>query len=159
MARCILTARDQVALLAPWRQASADDYKRRHRPPGPHFGYPLHDMDVHEDFYNHPEWYGGDHSDSIGDMRAVQATYQQARGNPNLPVTVHRAMPLGHDEINDGDWVTLSPGYAQGHINSQSYPEDFHVVSKTVPASHVWSDGGDYNELGYWPSKSTGGAS
>ena len=131
------------------------DYKRRHRPPGPHFGFPLHAMDVGDDFYDHPEWYGGDHSDSAGDMLDVQGLYRRAIGNPDLPVTVYRAMPIGNDSLNDGDWVTLSPGYARGHIDSQAFPEDFHVVSATVPAGHVWSDGGDFNELGYWPQAKT----
>jgi hypothetical protein len=129
----------------------ANDYRLQHRAPGPHWGYPLHDMDVGEDWYEHPEWYGGDHSDvSQSEMRQAQQAYIQARGNPDHPITIYRALPPGHTTFHAGDWVTPTLGYARGHaIQSEDPADDWPVIKATVPAKHLWQNGDSYHELGY----------
>jgi hypothetical protein len=133
------------------KKGSAEDYRGSHQPPGPDWGYPLHDMDVGDDWYQHPDWYGGNHShvSGMGKLQ-VQRMYNRARGNPDHPVTVYRALPHGHDHFNTGDWVTPSLEYARGHaVQSDDPAEDWPVIAATVPASHLWQNGDSYYEMGY----------
>lgn len=66
------------------------------------------------------------------------------------PVRIYRAAPHGTNEINPGDWVTTSPEYAHGHAAQDNDPEhDWPVMTKEVPAKHLWTDFNDDNEQGY----------
>ncbi len=53
-------------------------------------------------------------------------------------------------KINSGDWVTMSREYAvkhgQGSLNGR-----YKILSKTVPAKHLFTDGNSINEWGYNP--------
>jgi len=53
------------------------------------------------------------------------------------------------DTINPGDWVTLSPTYAQEHLRSNVLGGK--VISQVVPARDLWFDGNSINEFGYDP--------
>ena len=138
------------------RHAADDDYRGVHKAPGPHSGIPVHDMTgsdadggVPEDWYTHPHYYShGEVSDRERDR--VQKMYNQARGNPDHPVTVYRALPTGRTRFNTGDWVTPSLEYAQGHAIQDDDPaNDWPVISTTVPAQHLWGNGDSYYEMGY----------
>ena len=67
-------------------------------------------------------------------------------------VMIYRTVPdhvQGEDNvIHDGDWVTLSRAYARMHGNLR-YTDGFHVLSKVVPANHVYWDGQHLCEFGY----------
>jgi hypothetical protein len=52
--------------------------------------------------------------------------------------------------INPGDWVTLSRGYAKRHGEGR-LNGNYRILSKRVPARHVYTDGNDLNEWGYSP--------
>jgi len=56
--------------------------------------------------------------------------------------------PIG---INSGDWVTISLAYARDHGRSH-LKNKFKVVTKTVPARTLFTDGNDVNEWGYDPT-------
>ena len=96
--------------------------------------------------------------------RAIQA----ARGNPDAEVTIYRGVPNEESitSINAGDFVTLSPKYAELHASSGYGPrgEDAgKVISQKVKVKDVYFAGDDVNEFGYFPditaanaSKSTG---
>lgn len=73
-------------------------------------------------------------------------------GNPDAEVTIYRAVPNNVEDINDGDWVTLSPAYAQQHLESNLNGEG-NIISKKVKASEVFTDANSINEWGYSPDK------
>jgi hypothetical protein len=68
-----------------------------------------------------------------------------------LSSEVERLKTLPSDEktkINNGDWVTINPAYAkihgQGNLNNK-----FRVLSKTVSAKQLYTDGNSIHEWGY----------
>lgn len=67
-------------------------------------------------------------------------------------VCIYRTVPdhvHGDDNvIHDGDWVTLSRAYARMHGDLR-YTDGFHVLSKVVPADHIYWDGQHLCEFGY----------
>ena len=78
--------------------------------------------------------------------------YMAAKGNPEHPITVYRAVPgeFKGSEINPGDWVTPNLDYAHEHVKRF---DDYHVIEKTVPAKHIWTDANSIHEFGYDPSE------
>lgn len=50
--------------------------------------------------------------------------------------------------INNGDWVTISRDYAKEHGKS-NLNNQYKIVSKTVPARQLFTDGNDIFEWGY----------
>jgi len=92
--------------------------------------------------------------------RAIQA----ARGNPDAEVTIYRGVPNeeGITSINAGDFVTLSPKYAELHASSGYGPrgEDAgKVISQKVKVKDVYFAGDDVNEFGYFPDTTAANAS
>ena len=63
---------------------------------------------------------------------------------------INSIKPQPVKSINHGDWVTLDRNYAKTHAEGR---EGYHILSATVPASHVRNDGNDLNEWGYFPTK------
>ena len=92
--------------------------------------------------------------------RAIQA----ARGNPDAEVTIYRGVPNEESitSINSGDFVTLSPKYAELHASSGYGPrgEDAgKVISQKVKVKDVYFAGDDVNEFGYFPDTTAANAS
>ncbi len=92
--------------------------------------------------------------------RAIQA----ARGNPDAEVTIYRGVPNEESitSINHGDFVTLSPKYAELHASSGYGPrgEDAgKVISQKVKVKDVYFAGDDVNEFGYFPDTTAANAS
>ena len=54
-------------------------------------------------------------------------------------------------EINSGDWVTINKRYAIGHGRS-TLLGDYKILTKTVPARHLFTTGDSLHEFGYDPS-------
>jgi len=82
----------------------------------------------------------------------------KAKGNPEAEVTIYRAVPNEENitKINEGDFVTLSPKYAELHGASGygSRGEDAgKILSQKVKVKDLLWDGNDVNEFGYFPSK------
>ena len=50
--------------------------------------------------------------------------------------------------INNGDWVTISRNYAKEHGKS-NLKNNFKILTKTVPAQHLYTDANDIFEWGY----------
>jgi hypothetical protein len=62
-----------------------------------------------------------------------------------------RGLPQETEEkvkINNGDWVTINPAYAKVHGQS-NLNNKFKVLSKTVPAKNLFTDGNSIHEWGY----------
>jgi len=119
-----------------------DDY---HSP-----GYELDRGMYPEDVYgpNGYDYYGT--GDRKMDM-AVWNILREARGDPEYPITVYRAVPaeFKDQDINPGDWVTPSIDYA--HQHGLRF-DNHHIIEKTVPAKHIWSEGNSLHEFGYDPT-------
>jgi len=149
------------------------DYRGSHQPRGPESEYPVRLDDVTKSVTGgsggYPsDFYGRDGSrlyaqgprfanDEYG--RANRESYriiQKMRGNPDAEVTIYRAVPNENNisSINKGDFVTLSPKYAELHGSSgygQRGNDAGKVISKKVKVRDVYFDGNDVNEFGYFP--------
>jgi len=82
----------------------------------------------------------------------------KAKGNPAAEVTIYRAVPNEENitKINEGDFVTLSPKYAELHGASGygSRGEDAgKILSQKVKVKDLLWDGNDVNEFGFFPKK------
>lgn len=78
----------------------------------------------------------------------------RAYGDPDAEITIYRGVPKDVDDINSGDFVTLSKKYAEDHASSGYGPmgeESGKVLYKKVKVKDVFSDGNDLNEFGYFP--------
>ena len=125
------------------------DYRGYHTAPRREDGFGAPATDIEEmmpDFYERPNIYTTGMPQA--DKESV-SVLMRIRGKPEAPVTIYRAVPEGANEINPGDWVTLSPSYAKSHLMSNL--EAGHVISQTIPASDLWFDGDSINEFGYDP--------
>ena len=128
------------------------DYRGSHQAPrNDDYHSPGHDLTkmYGEDVYGPM----GHHYYGTGDRqmdRAVLKTLNEARGNPDHPITVYRAVPAEYKDqsINPGDWVTPSMDYA--HQHGLRF-DNHHIIEKTVPAKHIWSEGNSLHEFGYDP--------
>ncbi len=50
-------------------------------------------------------------------------------------------------KINKGDWISINRKYAVDH--GKSHLGDYKIISKTVKAKEVWTDGNSIHEWGY----------
>lgn len=98
------------------------------------------------DVYTHPEWYTNmrDKPDQES-FKAITAMHNK----PDLDVNIYRAGP--HNQLNHGDWVTLSKEYAKGESNQESTP----VHTFKVKAKDIQFAGDSINEFGYFPTDAT----
>jgi hypothetical protein len=103
------------------------------------------------DVYSRPDWY--EYGDGLREIRKIQ----QLRGNPDASVTIYRAVPkdvqanAGKLKINPGDWVTTNKKYAKQHGESNLTGE-YRILSKTVKARDIFTNGDSIFEWGYNPS-------
>jgi hypothetical protein len=80
----------------------------------------------------------------------------KAKNNPDAEITIYRGVPKYVDNINDGDFVTLSKTYAEEHASTgygQMGDEAGKVISQKVKVKDILWPGDDINEFGYFPSK------
>ena len=137
--------------------AADDDWRMQHRPPG-RDGIPLHDMTVNlpADVYTHPHYYADMSDPSTQDS---VSTMRRVRGKPDAKVKVYRALPAehAHKGIGPGDWVTTSKEYARIHGRQSDPKHDWPVISATVKAGDLHTDGDDFREYGYNGDKSLPG--
>ena len=97
-------------------------------------------------YYGH---YGeGRDSEAIGVIRTL-------RDHPDRRVMVYRAVPrdVKDSTINLGDWVTTVRGYAVEHGKAQF--DNYRVLSKSVKARDIFTNGDSIFEWGYDPQKTT----
>jgi hypothetical protein len=167
-------------LLGPVDDANAADFSYRisHQPVGPNSEIPIRLDDLTrsttgetagypEDFYSRqgPRFYAPPpqfEGDEFG--IANQQSYrviQSVRNNPDAEVTIYRAVPDDENitSINPGDWITLSPKYAELHAASGYGPrgqDAGKILSQRVKVKDIFWAGDDVNEFGYFPSSQTG---
>ena len=95
--------------------------------------------------------YYGHGGDAVGMDKETMAIMQKAKGNPDYPVTVYRAVPkeFAGEDIYTGDWITPNINYAKEH--GRRFDDGYYIIEKTVPAKHIWTDGNSIHEFGYDP--------
>jgi len=186
---------------------SAKEYKEGHEAPT-NDETPLHDLSG----AYHSDIYGSDAHRLYGTHEGFDhesiSKLQSAKGRPNAPIKVYRAVPkiLSNSEkieeyenhkkyilkngkvppsvktsknrsdyfdeisskidhlkslpeeahekmkINPGDWVTGSLSYAKDH-GRNNLKNSYRILSKTVPAKHLFTDGNSVHEWGYDPTE------
>lgn len=132
-----------------------EDYRGWHRAPSPDFGAPMHNVSdgiYPEDFYGPKgrQWYGsGQPRMDVGTHSLISSI----RHKPDALVHVYRAVPssVKNPTINPGDWVTPTRDYAVQHGLS-NLEGDYKLVTKKVPAKHLWTNGDSMHEWGYQPN-------
>ena len=145
---------NHVATFSTWHLASDDDdYRMQHQPPDAEDGSPLHNLSENghypEDVYTHPHYYA-DYSDHT--VHESLDAMRKSQGKPNRKVRIYRAMPAEHVHkgIQQGNWVTTSKEYARLHgKHHEDSKKDWPVISATVEAQHLRTDGNDIREYGY----------
>lgn len=127
------------------------DYRGEHQAPGVSDGAAIYDL-THNDIYpadvyssNGFRYYGEGEPD--GFWKAMNF-----KGHPNRTVTVFRAVPkeLVRPKIMPGDWVTTNRAYATEHGRSH-LNTDFKIITKTVYARDLYTEGNSLDEWGYDP--------
>lgn len=124
------------------------DYRMSHRPSPPDAAAPLFDLTANDiypdDVYSRKgkEYYGTGINDT--ETFAIILKYKD---KPNATVTIYRAVPKAVNDINDGDWVAITKKYAKDHADGES---DWHIISKKVKASEIYTNGDSWDEWGYW---------
>lgn len=134
------------------QETTMTGYRGYHRAPSrlDDVGGPATDVEtgLMPDFYKRPNIYTTGMPEA--DRESVEVL-MSIRNKPDAMVTIYRAVPNNVKTINEGDWVTLSPSYAESHLASNV--EGGHVISMRVPARDLWFDGNSINEFGYDPVK------
>jgi 8-oxo-dGTP pyrophosphatase MutT (NUDIX family) len=136
------------AVLRVRADGSEQEYRMQHQAPDSDYGAPLHDVEgIMPDFYTHPHYY--DHGQEH--LHESTSVIHGARGKPDKKVRIYRALPAEHagKGFNTGDWVSTSKSYARQHAKITSDPKhDWPVISTTVPAKHLHTEG-DVHEWAY----------
>jgi hypothetical protein len=123
-----------------------EGYTGEHEAPDHENGKPLFDLSgiYPNDFYTGHSSLYGDNQRCIGIMLSLH-------NRPNALIQVYRAVPkTAPRKINAGDWVTIDRRYAVEH-GRDNLRNEFHVVSKTVFARDLFTDGNSFEEWGYDP--------
>ena len=119
-------------------------YGMSHRPSKSGSGFDITDSEaMPKDFYDNPQQYVfGNEEASQESIRAILKIHNK----PDADVVVYRASPK--NELNDGDWISLSKKYAKGESLDEGVP----VNKFTVKAKDIQFAGDDINEFGYFPT-------
>lgn len=127
------------------------DYRGEHTAPGAEDGAPLYDL-THNEIYP-DDVYGSNGARYYADD-AIDTFYKAMdyKARPNKTVTIYRAVPkeLVRPKITKGDWVTMSRAYAREHGMS-ALNGDYKIITKTVAARDIFTDGNSLDEWGYDP--------
>jgi hypothetical protein len=132
-----------------------EGYKGQHLAPTKDGGAPLWDMKgvYPDDFYSgQGAQYYGDGADPARDAMIV-SQMQSMKGRPNAEVTIYRAVPKSvptKEALNTGDWITLDRKYAKEH-GEGALNGDYKIISKTVRARDLFTNGDSIYEMGYDP--------
>lgn len=115
---------------------------------------PLHDLALNgaypEDFYE------GKHHQYVGTTEEAEGANAaiSLAGKPNSTVKIYRSVEHDHPtgKISPGDWVTTSKKYADEH-GKANISGGHKILSKTVTAGELFTDGNSLAEFGYHPQK------
>ena len=95
-------------------------------------------------------YYGAGHNPDTRalDVEAIDIIHR-LKDNPDGMVTMYRAVE-SHlpDTIFNGDWVSITRGYAQAHGEAHLHG-DFKILEQQVPAKHLYTDANSLQEWGF----------
>lgn len=131
------------------------DYVGQHQAPDKDSGDPMWNVTKSiypKDFYSGVglRYYG------TGSNLDASAYYKitAVKGRQDALVKVYRAFPKDlatkEKRINPGDWITIERGYAVEHGNNNLLG-NFSIISKTVHARDLFTNGDSFLEWGYDP--------
>lgn len=131
-----------------------------HRPAGPDYGSPLwavdagiYPSDIYTDF-RAVDYYGSGDPDGYRRDSSMVDRIRRMQGRPTREVKIYRAIPKdAKSQWREGDWVTMERSYAVEHGRS-ALNGDYKIISKTVPAYTLWTEGNSLQEWGYHPEAS-----
>jgi predicted GNAT family acetyltransferase len=130
------------------------DYRGSHQAPNREFGATLDDLTGGGEMYPadvySPKGYQYYGTGNSFDKKAFDIA-NKFKGKPDAMVEIYRAVPKNvSDEINAGDWVTLTKEYAIGH-GEGPLKGDFKIIKKKVKASDIYTNADSIHEWGYDP--------
>ena len=108
------------------------------------------DIGLPKDIYDNPQYYTYMYGETPDVMNETMAQLNAVRGNPNGQVNIYRATT--GDAFNDGDWITLSPTYAENHLRDQ-LGGNGRVISQKVNVHDIQHAGDDLAEWGFYPQQ------
>ena len=129
-------------------------YRMTHTAPNREFGATLDDLTgggqmYPADIYS-PKGYQYYGTGNLFDKKAFDIA-NRFKGKPDATVEIYRAVPEGvSDEINPGDWVTLTKDYAEEH-GQGPLKGDYKIIKKKVKASDIYTNADSIHEWGYDP--------
>jgi hypothetical protein len=129
-------------------------YRMTHTAPNREFGATLDDLTgggqmYPADVYS-PKGYQYYGTGNSFDKKAFDIA-NRFKGKPDATVEIYRAVPKGvSDEINPGDWVTLTKDYAEDH-GQGPLKGDYKIIKKKVKASDIFTNADSIHEWGYDP--------
>lgn len=126
---------------------TAQDYFMDHRPAGPEYGAPLHDVTTMfgDFFYQQPQSYNHGEDGADEAIRVMVA----ARGKPDASITIYRAVPPGTPPgFRTGDWVTTARAYADQH-GWNALDGEYEILVGQARAQDLWTEGNSVCEWGY----------
>lgn len=145
----------QIIEFTQWLKEA--EYRGYHKAPiKDDYSAPLYDLTV---LYPN-DVYGPDgariYGTAIPSMdRQSMSIIHAARNNPDLPVTIYRAIPSSvpqeNSQIFPGDWVTINRSYAIMH-GEGPLDGNYKIISLRVPAKHLYTHADSIHEWGYDPS-------
>jgi hypothetical protein len=125
------------------------NYKGSHKAPTKNYGARMDNLEkMFDGIYTNKalQEYGQNYP---FDKKAIEIM-QKARGQEDKLIRIYRAVPKQVNVINSGDWVSTTEEYANEHGESV-LNNKFKIISKTVPASTLYTDGNSIHEFGYNP--------
>lgn len=126
-----------------------DSYMMRHRPNedgATADNISIGDIAMPESFYKKPQDFMN--MNDVG-MKESFNILLKIKNKPNASITIYRATT--GNEINNGDWISLSKDYAKEH-NRNSLDNKGNIVKIQVKAKDIRFAGDDIREFGYFPN-------
>jgi hypothetical protein len=91
-------------------------------------------------------YYGYNTPEGMESYRAIRSVLDGKAKSLIAYRTVPKDLPV--DTIGNGEWITFSRRYAEGHGNNR-FDGDYKIIELEVTPDQVWWDGNDINEWGY----------
>jgi len=148
----------------PGLSKNIKEYVGEHGAPDNESGAPMHNVANNgiypEDFYSHEGLrYYGTGEDAID--RTSYNKILNVKNKPDEKVAIWRAIPwngegkppnvtLNSNNINPGDWVTISRQYAKDH-GEQALNGKYVIAKSMVPAKELFTNGDSFHEWGWHP--------
>jgi len=135
-----------------------NEYQGQHQPGESDYAAPANDLTkLYPDDVYGPKalvYYGSGTADTRSMDRKALKILHSLRDKPDAEVTIYRAIPddIKDDQINSGDWVTITKDYAISHGEGRLKGE-YKILQKTVKAKDIYTDADSFQEFGYRPKK------